>query len=306
MIDIIEELDALRARVGEWKGAGLRVGFVPTMGNLHAGHHSLVRLAREHSDRVVASVFVNPTQFGPDEDFGRYPRTPEQDAVGLAAAGCDALWLPTVATMYPHGAEATVQVRVPGVTAVLEGEHRPGHLDGVETVVARLFHQVQPDVAVFGRKDYQQLMVIRRLVRDLLLPVEVVGIPTVRESDGLALSSRNMYLSPEDRRRAAEIPRALAEAARAFEAGERRAGTLVAGVRARLARISDRIDYIDVAEPESLRVLGAEEHAGERALLALALRVGTTRLIDNLVLGEDGALRVGDASPGPASASAEA
>ena len=150
MIETVSELAALRRQIGAWKRAGLRIGFVPTMGNLHAGHYSLVQLARAHADRVVASIFVNPTQFGPNEDFARYPRTPETDAAGLAAAGCDLLWLPSVATMYPYGAEATVQVRVPGVTEVLEGAHRPGHFDGVATVVARLFNQVQPDLAVFG------------------------------------------------------------------------------------------------------------------------------------------------------------
>ncbi|MCM2335695.1 MAG: pantoate--beta-alanine ligase, partial [Pseudomonas sp.] len=149
-MDTVRDLDTLRARVAGWKREGLRVGFVPTMGNLHAGHQSLVRLAREQADRVVASVFVNPTQFGPNEDFARYPRTPDADAEGLASAGCDLLWLPSVETMYPYGADGAVQVRVPGVTDVLEGAHRPGHFDGVATVVARLFNQVRPDVAVFG------------------------------------------------------------------------------------------------------------------------------------------------------------
>ena len=194
-IDIANDLAPLRARIAEWKRAGLRVGLVPTMGNLHAGHHSLVRLAREHADRVVASVFVNPTQFGPNEDFSRYPRTPEADAEGLAAAGCDLLWMPTVETMYPFGADGAVRIRVPGITDVLEGAHRPGHFDGVATVVARLFLQVQPDVAAFGRKDYQQLAVIRYLVRDLAFPIELLAGETLREADGLAMSSRNQYLA---------------------------------------------------------------------------------------------------------------
>src|SRR5688500_719071 len=182
MIETIVELAPLRERIGEWKRAGLRVGFVPTMGNLHAGHHSLVRLARGHADRVVASVFVNPTQFGPNEDFSRYPRTPDADEAGLAAAGCDAMWLPSVQTMYPHGVDATVRVSVPGITEMLEGAHRPGHFDGVATVVARLFNQVQPDVAVFGRKDYQQLAMIRYMVRDLSFPIDVVAAETRREA----------------------------------------------------------------------------------------------------------------------------
>ncbi|EYF01278.1 pantoate--beta-alanine ligase [Chondromyces apiculatus] len=296
--------EEFRRACEEARAGGARVGLVPTMGALHEGHLTLIGEARKRAPFVAVTLFVNPTQFAPGEDFARYPRTLERDSAACEAAGASVLFAPEVSTMYPPGEETRVH---PGATAApLCGAHRPGHFEGVATVVTKLFALAGPCVAVFGRKDYQQLMVIRRLVRDLLLPVEVVGIPTVRESDGLALSSRNTYLSPEDRRRAAEIPHALAEAARAFEAGERRAGTLVARVRARLARISDRIDYIDVAEPESLRVLGAEEHAGERALLALALRVGTTRLIDNLVLGEDSAPRVGDASPGPASASASA
>src|SRR5688572_3875993 len=187
-LEIATELVPLRARLAGWRRAGLRVGFVPTMGNLHAGHHSLVRLAREHADKVVASVFVNPTQFGLNEDFARYPRTPDADATGLEAAGCDLLWMPTAATMYPFGAQGAVQIHVPGVTDVLEGAHRPGHFDGVATVVARLFLQVQPDVAVFGRKDYQQLAVIRYLVRDLAFPIDVLAGETVREPDGLAMS----------------------------------------------------------------------------------------------------------------------
>src|SRR5690348_6183789 len=198
MIETIVELADLRERIRGWKREGLRVGFVPTMGNLHAGHFSLVRLARMHADRVVASVFVNPTQFGPGEDFDRYPRTPGADADGLSAAGCDVLWLPSVATMYPYGPQATVRVSVPGVTEVLEGAHRPGHFDGVATVVARLFNQVQPHVAVFGQKDYQQLAVIRYMVRDLAFPVALLAGETQRESDGLAMSSRNQYLSTDE------------------------------------------------------------------------------------------------------------
>ena len=277
-IETVVNLDRLRARIAEWKRAGLRVGFVPTMGNLHAGHHSLVRLAREHSDRVVASVFVNPTQFGPDEDFGRYPRTPEQDAVGLAAAGCDALWLPTVATMYPHGAEATVQVRVPGVTAVLEGEHRPGHFDGVATVVLRLFNQVQPDVAVFGRKDYQQLVVIRYLARDLAFPLRVVAGATLREADGLAMSSRNQYLSAEERPRAAEIQRVLLTMRDAYLSGAVRSDIESVAIT-HLQTAGLRPDYA-VLRRLDLSIPGDAEDGARVALIAAKL--GHTRLIDNL------------------------
>jgi pantoate--beta-alanine ligase len=175
------------------------------MGNLHAGHQSLLKLARARTDRVVASVFVNPTQFGPNEDFERYPRTLTADQTALTDEGCDLLFAPDVATIYPYGAERSVSLRVPNITAVLEGAHRPGHFDGVATVVCKLFNLVQPDVAVFGQKDYQQLKVIERLVRDLSLPVRVMAAPIFRADDGLALSSRNQYLSPAERTRAPVI-----------------------------------------------------------------------------------------------------
>jgi pantoate--beta-alanine ligase len=278
MIETTSELAALRARVGEWKREGLRVGFVPTMGNLHAGHHSLVRLAREHADRVVASVFVNPTQFGPNEDFARYPRTPEADAAGLGAAGCDLLWLPSVETMYPFGVEATVRVRVPGVTEALEGAHRPGHFDGVATVVARLFNQVQPDVAVFGRKDYQQLAVIRYLVRDLAFPLDIIAASTLREVDGLAMSSRNQYLSADERPVAAQLQRTLQAMRAALGAGTPRA-QVEADARAALQKHGFDVDYVVVRRPDLSEP--AEGEGGARVAL-VAARLGRTRLIDNL------------------------
>jgi pantoate--beta-alanine ligase len=278
MIETVTELDALRARIGQWKRDGLRVGFVPTMGNLHDGHFSLVRLARERVDRVVASVFVNPTQFGPNEDFSRYPRTPEADATGLDAAGCDVLWLPSVEAMYPYGVDATVRVRVPGVTEVLEGAHRAGHFDGVATVVARLFNQVQPDVAVFGRKDYQQLAVIRYLVGDLAFPVELVAEPTRREPDGLAMSSRNQYLSAEERPRAAEIHRTLEAMRDAARAGRPRAEVETAG-RGRLEQLGFEVDYAALRRPDLTEP--ADGEGGARVAL-IAARLGKTRLIDNL------------------------
>src|SRR5690606_2951903 len=212
-------LDDLRGRVARWKRDGLRVGFVPTMGNLHAGHFSLVKLARARADRVVASVFGTPTQFGPNEDFAPYPRNPEEDAGGLAEAGCDLLWMPSVQTMYPFGADGAVQMRVPGIANVLEGAHRLGHFDGVATVVARLFNQVQPDVAAFGRKDYQQLAVMRYLVRELAFPIELLAGETWREADGLAMSSRNQYLDASARAIAPEIHRTLQAMREAVLAG---------------------------------------------------------------------------------------
>jgi len=278
MIAVASELAGLRKRVLGWKREGLRVGFVPTMGNLHEGHRSLVRLARANADRVVASVFVNPTQFGPGEDFERYPRTPDADAAALEAAGCDLLWLPSLETMYPFGADATVQVRVPDVTGVLEGAHRPGHFDGVATVVARLFNQVAPDVAVFGRKDYQQLAVIRYLVADLAFPLEIVAGDTVREGDGLALSSRNHYLSTDERTRAPVLQRALQALRDALLAGALRADA-EADAADTLRRAGFDVDYIVVRRQDL-----SEPAPGEGgALVALAAaRLGRTRLIDNL------------------------
>ena len=277
MIEVVRELDALRARVDAWKREDLRVGFVPTMGNLHAGHHSLVALAREHADRVVASVFVNPTQFGPDEDFARYPRTPEADAEGLQVAGCDALWLPSVETMYPYGVDGAVRIRVPAVTDTLEGAHRPGHFDGVATVVARLFNQVRPDVAVFGRKDYQQLAVIRYLVADLAFPVELVAAPTRREADGLAMSSRNQYLSAEERAMAPAIHRTLLAMREAIRTGKPRVQA-EAEAEAALGQAGFVPDYAAIRRPDL-----SDPQDGQGTFVALiAARLGRTRLIDNL------------------------
>ncbi len=277
MIETATELTALRARVAQWRREGLRIGLVPTMGNLHAGHFSLVELARRHSDRVVASVFVNPTQFGPNEDFARYPRTPDADAAGLEAAGCDLLWLPPVEQMYPFGAENAVRMRVPGITDVLDGAHRPGHFDGVVTVVTRLFNQVQPDVAVFGLKDYQQLAVVRYFVRDLAFPVELLPAPIVREPDGLAMSSRNQYLSAAERAVAPEIHRTLLAMRAAAQAGAPRA-EVEAGARAALEAAGFAVDYAVVRD----RLLAEPETGvGDRVAL-VAARLGATRLIDNL------------------------
>jgi pantoate--beta-alanine ligase len=277
MIETVTELPALRARIAAWKQDGLRVGLVPTMGNLHAGHFSLVELAREHADKVVASVFVNPTQFGPNEDFARYPRTPEADAAGLEAAGCDLVWLPPAEQMYPFGADNAVRMRVPGITDVLDGAHRPGHFDGVVTVVSRLFNQVQPDVAAFGLKDYQQLAVIRYLVRDLAFPVELLPAPIVREPDGLALSSRNQYLSADERAVAPMIRRTLLAMRDATQAGGMRAAA-EAQAREALEAAGFVVDYAVVRDRH---LDEPEDGPGERVAL-VAARLGSTRLIDNL------------------------
>ncbi len=271
-------LDSLRAEIRAWREAGLSIAFVPTMGNLHAGHYSLIALAKQHADRVVASVFVNPTQFGPNEDFDRYPRTPEADAAGLHDAGCDLLWLPSVATMYPLGLENTVNMRVPGITTVLDGAHRPGHFDGVATVVARLFNQVQPDVAVFGRKDYQQLAVIRHLVADLAFPIEIIGAPIKRETDGLAMSSRNQYLSADQRASAPTLYQVLRQMQDSLQAGATRE-TVEARAIEMLAEAGFVADYAVVRQPTLIEP--ADNAPGPRVAL-VAARLGTTRLIDNL------------------------
>ena len=278
MIETITRLDALRERVRGWRREGLRVGFVPTMGNLHAGHYSLVALARRHADRVVSSVFVNPTQFGPNEDFTRYPRTPDADTAGLEAAGCDALWLPDVASMYPFGVELAAKVHVPGVSAVLEGAFRPGHFDGVCTVVSRLFNQVLPDVAVFGNKDYQQLAVIRQMVADLQFPIEIVGGEIVREANGLAMSSRNQYLSAEERETAAVIHRVLQAMRDGLRAGQPRA-RVEATAEETLRDAGFVPDYAVVRRPDFSEP--ADGEGGVRVAL-VAARLGHTRLIDNL------------------------
>jgi len=277
-MDILTDLITLRTRVTEWTRAGQRIGFVPTMGNLHPGHESLVELARAHADVVVASIFVNPTQFGPNEDFARYPRTPDADHARLRALGVDALWQPTVATMYPFGQDHATVVRVPGLTDILEGAHRPGHFDGVASVVTRLFQQVQPDVAVFGRKDYQQLAVIRYMVRDLAIPVDLIAAPTIRDPDGLALSSRNQYLSPDERARAPALYQSLTSLRDAVLAGQA-PETATANARAWLEQRGFAVDYLHLCSA----TLAPVNRAASGDLVALvAARLGNTRLIDNL------------------------
>ena len=270
--------DAVRQR-------GATLGFVPTMGALHAGHLHLVEVARRHAERVAVSIFVNPTQFGPNEDFERYPRNLERDVELLASAGADLVFAPTPAEMYPPGERTRVEVSV--LSEHLCGPFRPGHFRGVATVVSKLFAVAGPCTAVFGRKDYQQLKIIERLARDLLLPVQVVGEPTVRDVDGLALSSRNAYLSAAERARALAIPRALAAAAAQFAQGERGARALIEPVRLALQQAELRLDYADIADADQLFPLSLEEPVAERAVIAIAAFCGTTRLIDNLVLGED-------------------
>ncbi|RRD44462.1 pantoate--beta-alanine ligase [Comamonadaceae bacterium OH3737_COT-264] len=277
-MNTLNNLDALRSQLRQWRQAGQRIALVPTMGNLHAGHYSLIELARQHADRVVASIFVNPTQFGPGEDFERYPRTPEADAAGLAAAGCDLLWLPPLEAMYPLGLAQAVNIRVPGITELLDGAHRPGHFDGVATVVTRLFNQVQPDVAVFGRKDYQQLAVIRHLVQDLAFPIAIVPAPIRREADGLAMSSRNQYLNPAERAKAPLIHQTLQTMRAQLLQGAALAEVQDAALAA-LRAAGFVPDYAVVLTPQ---FTPPAPHTNGPRVALIAARLGSTRLIDNL------------------------
>jgi pantoate--beta-alanine ligase len=278
----VSEIPALRDWRAAERASGRRVALVPTMGYLHEGHLALIARARRHADSVVLSVFVNPLQFGPNEDFARYPRDLARDRSLAAAHGVDVLFTPLVEAMYPPGAEIRV---VAGETAERwEGSARPGHFTGVLTVVAKLFHLVQPDVACFGQKDIQQVILIQRLIRDLDWPIELAVAPIVREADGLAMSSRNVYLSAEERDKALALHRGLRGAVEAWEGGERAATVLQRIVQASLRAVSGvRAEYIAVVEPQQMRPVKV---APAGTILAVAAWVGTTRLIDNVILGD--------------------
>jgi len=278
----LHDASALRAAVNGWRKSGQTVGLVPTMGNLHAGHYALVDLARARgAQRVVVSLFVNPTQFGPGEDFERYPRTLAQDQAGLAERGCDVLFAPDVATMYPFGPQNSVSIHVPQITDVLEGAHRPGHFDGVATVVCKLLNLAQPDLAVFGQKDFQQLRVVQRMVRDLALPVQIVPAPIVRAEDGLALSSRNQYLSPQERALAARIHATLLRMREQIAQGQPRVAVEQAAAAGLLAA-GFAPDYVAIRHADDLTEPAESQRQGLVALIAA--RLGATRLIDNLLL----------------------
>ncbi len=281
---LVRTTSETRAACDAARAGGRSVAFVPTMGALHEGHLALAREARKRAGFVVCSIFVNPTQFGPNEDFARYPRDLEGDVAKLGEL-VDAVFAPQVDEIYPAG-ERT-RVRVSGLTDHLCGPHRPGHFEGVTTVVTKLFAVVGPCTAIFGKKDYQQLAVLRRMTRDLLLPVEVVGHPIIREHDGLAMSSRNVYLSAEERARALALSRGLATAQRAFGAGERSAGVLRRLAEDLVGPASTSVDYVTIADADALEPFPDEARVPDRTLLAVACRIGKTRLIDNVVLGED-------------------
>ena len=277
-METIGSIPGLRDRLGRWRQEDRRIALVPTMGNLHRGHLALVEAALEAADRVVVSLFVNPLQFGPGEDYERYPRTLAADREALEGIGAHLLFAPAEAELYPHGREEHTRVEVPGLSDILCGASRPGHFAGVATVVAKLFGIVQPDLALFGEKDYQQLLVIRRLVRDLCLPLEVLGRPTVREADGLALSSRNLYLTVEERRRAPALYRALSRAARDLAEG-REPTTVEARGLADLRAAGLRPDYFAVRRAADLNPPGPDDR--DLRVLAAAY-LGGARLIDNL------------------------
>ncbi len=275
-MEVYRDLAGLRAALAAARAGGREVALVPTMGALHAGHVALVEAGRRPGTLVVASIFVNPRQFGANEDLSRYPRKEISDIAMLTDAGCDVLWLPPVDQMYP--ADFATNVSVTGVSEGWDGAARPGHFDGVATVVAKLFNQVRPTRAFFGEKDFQQLAVIRRMVADLDFDIEVTGVPTQREDDGLALSSRNVYLLPEERQKAVALPRALGVAARALLAGAEAAKAL-ADATAMLSAAGFEVDYVALVDAETLE---SDPAPGRRRQLLAAARIGNTRLIDNL------------------------
>lgn len=274
----VRDLAGLRDAVAAFRAEGATIALVPTMGALHAGHMALIEAARRPGTKVIASIFVNPKQFGPNEDLARYPRREAADARLLADHGCDLLWAPPVEVMYPEGFATNVSVT--GVSDGLDGAARPGHFDGVATVVTKLFNQTRADIAYFGEKDFQQLAVIRRFVADLDMAIEIVGVPTQRDDDGLALSSRNIYLDEEQRAKAVALPRALGVAARSIARGDDPEGAL-AEARGALVAAGFEVDYVALADAETL----AESPAADRPRrLLAAARMGTTRLIDNVAV----------------------
>lgn len=283
-MNTVKTVRELRAAVARARSEGKRVGLVPTMGNLHSGHAALVVKAAQRADFVVASIFVNPLQFGPTEDLATYPRTLPADQETLLQAGCHLLFAPSVEEMYPHGMEDQTLVSVPHLSEGLCGASRPGHFDGVATVVSKLFNMVQPDLAIFGQKDFQQLAVIRALVRDLNMPIQIIGEPTVRAADGLALSSRNGYLSEEQRAAAPALYRVIKHIAEAIHIGERDLNLLLANGVDQLKAAGFRLDYLEIRNATTLRPTTAEDH--DLVILAAAY-MGSTRLIDNLHLTKE-------------------
>lgn len=284
-MEVLASITSLSLRRKTWRDKRLTVGFVPTMGNLHDGHLSLLELARERCDRTICSIYVNPLQFDQGADLDRYPRTLEEDTESLKSLGADVLFVPNDSMIYPRGMAHATTVDVPGITNILEGAHREGHFIGVATVVCKLFNIVQPHVAVFGEKDYQQLLVVQRMAADLNLPVEVVGAPTARNEHGLALSSRNGYLSDAERARASNIHRELQACAKALKQGERDFAALEIRHSRNLADAGFKPDYFTVRNALNLELPGADEDDGDWVIL-VAAQLGKARLIDNLRVSE--------------------
>jgi pantoate--beta-alanine ligase len=280
----VHTIAELHQQLDLWRAQGQRIAFAPTMGNLHRGHLRLMEAGRRQADRVVASVFVNPLQFGPKDDFSRYPRTLAQDQAALESVGVDLLFAPSTEEMYPQGREHLSAVCVPQVSAELEGAFRPGHFDGVTTVVNILFNLVQPDVALFGEKDFQQLAVIRRMVADLRMRVQLVGVPTERDADGLALSSRNQYLSPEERALAVELYRSLKAVSTQVRGPIQKLQSTLEEQRSRLKSLGFVVQYLEVRSP----LLQPRQNMDEDAVILVAAKLGSTRLIDNLQVPEKG------------------
>jgi pantoate--beta-alanine ligase len=280
-MQIIARTGELRSLVAEWKRAGERIAMVPTMGNLHAGHADLVQRARGMAERVVVSIFVNPLQFGPNEDFAQYPRTPAEDQLLLRSLGVDVLFAPDVQDIYPNGQSCVTRVNLAVWSDILCGAFRPGHFEGVATVVTKLLNLVQPDLALFGQKDFQQLAIIRRVVSDLCMPIEVIGVPTVRESDGLAMSSRNRYLTPEQRSAAPAIHEALTRAQKSLSSGERDYALLENQGAEALREKGFSVDYFSIRDAQTLDT----PNSNSRELVVLtAARIGKARLIDNVTV----------------------
>ena len=276
---VVDSIASLRALIGEWKRQGSSVGFVPTMGNLHDGHLKLVKRAKAHNDKVIISIFVNPMQFGANEDLDAYPRTIEDDKAKLIGEGADAVFLPSVQDMYPAGLDVQTFVEVPGISDVLCGASRPGHFRGVATVVSKLFNMVQPDDAFFGEKDFQQLQVIRTMVRDLSMAVTVHGVPTEREASGLAMSSRNGYLSAEEKAKASLIYQAMQKMKLAIEQGDTNFADIENSAISELEKEGFKNDYVKVVNAQTFMPATTDD---KQLVIVVALFMGTTRLIDNL------------------------
>lgn len=280
-MQITETSESLREQLADWRQSGEHIALVPTMGNLHDGHLSLVDIARQHAERVVVSIFVNPTQFGDGEDFATYPKTLELDKRRLKRANVDLLFVPNIETMYPFGVDNATSVTVPVLTDELCGSFRPGHFDGVTSVVSRLFSLVQPDVAIFGEKDFQQLMVIRRLVKDMSLPVEIIAAPTRREEDELALSSRNQYLTEEERAIAPQLYATLKKIGEGLQSGKRNYTKMEQQAMNDLEALGFKPDYVSIRRAANL---GEPDRDTDELVVLVAAHLGKSRLIDNLVV----------------------